>query len=128
MFFHRAPRYRRGQVIRAKDLTSTSRGTEQTITVEPPLEASRVGQAWCIRLASGTGLALTVGVTAGTISARSSLTAGSGQVTPLSFVPPTFTASGANVLAYNITTAIAAGKWVILARIYGVWFIIAVVC
>lgn len=124
----RWPKYlKRGESITEEWIKALLDTLLMVVRPQAPLRFERSRHGVTLTLESE-DFGLAIGVTAETISARSGMTAGHGDVDFLKFSPPTFSA-GATARAYSIKpTTVPSGKWVVVAKVYGHWFIIAIVC
>ncbi len=121
-----------GKPIAAKTLRQTAEAAEWAtrITAEPPLSIMNLAAGPLIRLA-GMLFSVYIGVTDGTISARSGGTPGSGNVTIYTWNGTTLASLGIDKPVFNIsstTGGIPTGTVVVILRICASYWVITADC
>lgn len=121
-----------GKPIEARTLADMARTCDwiARLQVEPPLSILSVGGGPLLRWA-GMIFGVYIGITNGTITARSGSTPGSGRVDFQAWNGTTLQSMGTHQTCYNISSSsggIVTGKYCIVLKISGVYWIITTEC
>jgi hypothetical protein len=131
-WFARLPRQKAGQPITARAMNRTTEAAEW---------ATKIGASWPLGIISTVGgpflrylgqiFGAYVGVTDGTITARSGTTPGTGNVTLYGWNGSALVSIGQDVVVWSIsstTGGIPTGTYCIVLRIYDAYWLISVDC
>lgn len=131
-WFNKLPRQQAGQPIVARTINQIAASAEWSakIKADPPLAIINTGAGPLLRLA-GPIFGVYIGVTDGTITARSGATPGSGNVKIQTWNGTALADLGVDVPVLYIsstTGGLATGVYVIVLRIMGAYWIISLDC